>query len=60
MSDFPKKKVMFAVDGDLHEVTLWDVTTNSDGDVTGTYVSDELPGCEEKITIPYEHVIAIY
>lgn len=53
-------KVVFARDGELYEITLWDVKTNPDGSVTGTLVSDEFPGQEESVTISYENYIGMY
>ena len=47
-----KAEVWFADNGELEMVTLWDVIEDEDGNITGTHVFDDFPGCEEVITIP--------
>lgn len=56
-----KAEVWLDNNADLDLITLWDVTVDDDGNVTGTYViDDDFPRCKEVVTVPSCDVYAFF
>lgn len=57
---YDKAEIWFVENGKLDKVTLWHVTEDEDGNITGTLVLGDFPGCEEVVTLPACCIDALY